>query len=87
MEQKHYNNNELIKNALVANAMPVPYAFRCKYSGNCNGKNVYFNPDWLLPYSDRMKGRLWRTTYRTEENCGQKLWFFIAILFIMSIMF
>lgn len=78
----NYDSDDLIKRAIVASAMPVPFVYRCKYPGSCNTRNTYFNKDWLIPYSDRMKGKLWRTTYKTEEKCGESMWFLLAIIFI-----
>ena len=81
----YHDSDDLIKRAIVASGMPVPKAYRCKYERPCNVKNTYFNKEWLLPYSDRMKGKLWITTYKKEEQCGQSLWFLLAIIFICVI--
>lgn len=92
-----WDSDDLIKRAIVASNMPVPYPFRCKFSlgqfersfakcsKSCNSNNTYFDKDWLLPYSQRMKGYAWNTTYRREENCGQKIWFIMFILFVIAV--
>ena len=89
MKQTHYSsdNEDLIKRAIVQTAMPVPFKYRCKYEGSCNIKNTYFDRNWILPYSDRMKGKMWTTTYRKEETCCQDLWILLLIVFICFLIF
>jgi hypothetical protein len=79
----YWDSDDLIKSAIVASKMPVPYPFRCKYESGC--QYPYFEKKWLIPYSQRMKGYPWNTTYRREENCGQNLWFFVVLFFVIAI--